>query len=66
MEDVIELNMHFKDIHGKHRIVEGTLDMINDPVTVKEALHMQGIAVRAAQPVMGLIIGGKQDSPSAA
>lgn len=63
---MIELNMHFKDIHGKHRIVEGDLDLINDPVTLKKALHAQGISVLASQPVLGLIFGGKQDSPEAA
>ena len=62
----MDLNMHFKDAHGKHRIVEGNLDMINDPATIKQVLREQGIPVRMSDPVLGLIHGGKKGAPKAA
>lgn len=63
---MIDLNMHFKDVHGKHRVVEGNLDMINDPATIKQVLREQGIPVRLSDPVLGLIHGSKSTQPSAA
>lgn len=61
-----DLNMHFKDIHGKHRIVEGNLDMINDPAGLKKMLKAQGITVRISDPILGVIHGSKSTQPSAA
>ena len=63
---MIDLNMHFKDVHGKHRIVEGTLDMVNDPAGLKKMLQGQGITVRISDPILGVIHGSKSTRPVAA
>lgn len=55
----MNLNIHFKDASGAHRIVEGSLEMVNDPATLKLAIAKTGIRIPARNPVLGLIHGSK-------
>lgn len=52
------MNLHFKDTHGKHRIVEGDQLMLADQRGLKKFLSAQKLHVMPRTPVLGVINGG--------
>jgi hypothetical protein len=59
-----DINMHLKDSEGKHRIVEGDLDMLADQKGLRAMLKAQKIYVKKRTPILGFIKGGLYKAPA--
>lgn len=56
------MNMHFKDKDGKHRIVAGDLEFIQDQEGLKKMIKVLKLNPSDG-PILGVIRGGKLKTP---